>query len=182
MSKQEILQKAQAGDPDSIEEICSATWEPVYRYIYARVQNRQEAEDITQETYVKALSWTKKKRIHPKVWLSFLKRVALNIVRDRWRQNQRRGVNTCIDDINPEQSAVSDETDEYALRELIETALDNISKEQRTVIELRILQGYSVKDTAKVMKLKEGTVRVMQYRALHNLAEILNHYNLFRGE
>ncbi|WP_243120828.1 hypothetical protein [Pelotomaculum sp. FP] len=47
------LQKIREGDFRSIEQICLATWEPLYRFIYFKVQNREEAEDITQETYVK---------------------------------------------------------------------------------------------------------------------------------
>jgi RNA polymerase sigma-70 factor, ECF subfamily len=39
-----------------IEDICTDTWEPVYRFIYYKVQNREEAEDTTQETYVKAIA------------------------------------------------------------------------------------------------------------------------------
>ena len=44
------LKKAAKGDHKSIEQICLTTWEPLYRFIYYKVQNREEAEDITQET------------------------------------------------------------------------------------------------------------------------------------
>ena len=55
-------------DKKSIEEICSQTWESLYRYVYFRVQNRQEAEDITQEAYVKPSLGQKTSRLdHPLV-------------------------------------------------------------------------------------------------------------------
>lgn len=54
------FKKAQEGNLKCIEEICANTWEPLYRFIYYRVQNREEAEDITQETYVKAISYCQK--------------------------------------------------------------------------------------------------------------------------
>ena len=57
------MKKAQEGDLKAIEELCSSTWESVYRFIYFKVQNRQEAEDITQETYVKALSHLRRSNI-----------------------------------------------------------------------------------------------------------------------
>lgn len=47
---EEELKKAREGDLKSIEEICSETWKPLYRFIYWRVQNREEAEEIVQET------------------------------------------------------------------------------------------------------------------------------------
>ena len=52
--------KAKEGDLKAIENICVVTWEPLYRFIYYKVQNREEAEDITQETYVKTLTYLQK--------------------------------------------------------------------------------------------------------------------------
>jgi len=59
MLKEETLKKAQDGDLKSIEDICSLTWETVYRFVYYKVQNRQEAEDITQEPTSKHFPFTK---------------------------------------------------------------------------------------------------------------------------
>lgn len=73
---------------DTIEEICSLTWKAVYRFIYFKVQNRQEAEDITQEAYVKALSYLKRNNVEVEKHISFLKTTALNILRDRWRKKK----------------------------------------------------------------------------------------------
>lgn len=162
MLNEEILKKAQEGDQKFIEKICSETWEPVYRYIYFRVQNRDEAEDITQETFVKALAWLKKNTVRSKNFIGFLKKVALNIIRDKWRIKKNHGPHIGLDAINPEESAVSDDTDIFALRELIQKGLESLNHEQRTVIDLRIIKGYSIQDTAIMMGKKEGAVKVMQ--------------------
>ncbi|NNA37656.1 RNA polymerase sigma factor, partial [Pseudomonas lundensis] len=63
--------------------MCLATWQSLYRFIYYKVQNREEAEDITQETYLKALSYMQKKNNKIEKHISFLKTVALNIIRDK---------------------------------------------------------------------------------------------------
>ncbi|HOM03305.1 MAG TPA: sigma-70 family RNA polymerase sigma factor [Acetivibrio sp.] len=173
MLKEETFKKAQDGDLKSIEEICSSTWEAVYRFIYYKVQNRQEAEDMTQETYAKALSHFKDNSVKIEQYTGFLKTVALNILRDKWRKKKRRGVSVDIETIKPEETAVEDAAETSAQRELIRKALDSLNKEQRMVIELRILKGYSVKETARMMKKKESTIRVLQYRALQTLASIL---------
>ncbi|GAE89450.1 RNA polymerase sigma factor [Acetivibrio straminisolvens] len=173
MLKEETLKKAQDGDLKSIEEICSSTWEDIYRFIYYKVQNRQEAEDITQETYVKALYHLQKNSVKIKQYTGFLKTVALNILRDKWRKKKRRGINVNIEAVNPEETAVEDAAEISAQRELIRNALDCLNEEQRMVIELRILKGYSVAETARIIKKKESTVRVLQYRALKTLASIL---------
>lgn len=163
----------QVGDLNSIEEIYSATWEPVYRYIYYKVQNREEAEDITQEAYVKALSYIKKNNIRIDTCISFLKTISLNVLRDKWRKSKRQGTSVNIEAINPEEIALEDPTELVAQREFIKSALGLLNDEQRTVIELRILKGYSVADTAKLMNKKESNVRVLQHRSLQNLTKIL---------
>jgi len=167
------LLRAQEGDIKSIEEICSSTWEPLYRFIYHLVQNREEAEDITQETYVRALSKVQSGDTGIDRYVSYLKAVSLNIVRDRWRRKKRRGITISLDDAKPVDAAVENAEAEVLQRDFIESALNKLNEEQRSVIELRILKGYSVAETAKIMDKKDGTVRVIQYRALKNLAALM---------
>lgn len=163
--------------PQSVEEICNATWVPLYRYIYYKVQNREEAEDITQETYVKAISHLQSGRIDPDKYIGFLKTVALNVLRDLWRKDKRRGTKVDIDSINPLENAVNDHAEMSAERQVLEKALLQLTKEQQSVIELRILKGYSVTETANLMNKKEVTIRVIQHRALKLLATILKTTN-----
>ncbi|MFL0194256.1 RNA polymerase sigma factor [Clostridium sp. WILCCON 0269] len=160
-------------DIKSIEKMCGATWEPLYRFIYFKVQNREEAEDITQETYFKAISYIQKNNIKVDKFVGFLKTISLNILRDKWRKNKRQGSIVNFDNINPESASVEDCTEGMAQREVIQNALKLLNEEQRTVIELRILKGFSVEDTARRMNKKEGNIRVLQYRAIQNLTKIL---------
>lgn len=157
----------------SIEKLCESTWEPLYRFVYFKVQNREEAEDITQETYIKAISYIKKNDVKIDKIISFLKTVSLNVLRDKWRKGKRQGITTNIEDINPVETAVEDPTEDIGQREIIENALKQLNDEQRTVIELRILEGYSVAETAERMDKTESNVRVLQYRALQKLTKIL---------
>lgn len=181
MLDEDILKKAQEGDYKSIEEICTRTWEPLYRFIYFKVQNREEAEDITQETYVKALSFLKKGHEKIEKTIAFLKAVSLNVLRDRWRRHKRRGPDIHLEDVSPDYTAIDDVSDEFATRELIKSALERLGIDQRTVIELRIIKGYSVRETARIMDKKEGTIRVLQYRALQNLESVIRRINKSEG-
>ncbi|HPD00098.1 MAG TPA: sigma-70 family RNA polymerase sigma factor [Acetivibrio sp.] len=177
MFQEEKLQKAHDGDLKAIEEICSLTWEPVYRFVYYKVQNRQEAEDITQEAYVKAFTYLQRNDVKIEKFIGFLKTTALNILRDKWRKKKRLGSKVNYDEISPAETAVDDATEASTQRTVIQDAMNKLNGEQRTVIELRILKGYSTYETAKIMNKKEVTVRVLQYRALKNLAAILKSYD-----
>lgn len=173
MFEEEKLKKAQEGDLESIEEICSSTWKELYRFIYLKVQNREEAEDLTQETYVKALSHIHRGGSKIDKYIGFLKTISINILRDKWRKNKRLGTSVDFELLNPMEIAVKDSTETSDQRELVKNALNRLTEEQRKVIELRIIQGFTATETAKIIHKKEGTIRVIQYRALQALAEIL---------
>ncbi|NLZ94572.1 MAG: RNA polymerase sigma factor [Bacteroidales bacterium] len=161
------------GNFKSIEELCANTWEALYRFVYYRVQNREEAEDITQETYLKAISYLKNGDSSIKSVIAFLKTVALNILRDKWRRLKRQAICLNIDDISPEETATEDDTQINEQREIINSALNMLTVEQQFVIKLRIIKGYSVSETAGIMRKSKGAVRVLQYRALQALNKIL---------
>ena len=167
-------------DEKTIEEICSSTWEPLYRFIYFKVQNREEAEDITQETYVKAISYFQKNNIKIETYIAYLKTVSLNILRDRWRKGKKHGNVVDIEAINPAEISIEDATEASTQKDMLQNALSSVKEEYRTVIELRILKGYSVTETSKIMNKKEGAIRVLQHRALKEIAEILKKNDLSR--
>jgi RNA polymerase sigma-70 factor (ECF subfamily) len=156
-----------------IEKICQNTWKELYRYIYYRVQNREEAEDITQETYERALNFFLKEEKEVVQYDSYLKTISLNIIRDRWRKKQRGHSSVTIEDINPEEMATEDFSDSVANQAVLQKAMKCLTDDQQLVIRLRIIEGYSAAETAGRMNKKEGTVRVLQYRAIKALAEIL---------
>ncbi len=182
MIEEQKRKRALEGNLESIEEICSSTWESLYRFVYFKVQNRQEAEDITQETYVKAFSHLQRSNMKIDKYSSFLKTISLNILRDRWRTSKRHGINVDFESINPEEAAVEDIAEASTQRAFIEDALSSLNEEQRSVVELRIIKGHSAAETARIMNKKEGTIRVIQYRALQALGEILKNNDLLTEE
>ncbi|HOL92178.1 MAG TPA: sigma-70 family RNA polymerase sigma factor [Clostridiales bacterium] len=98
----------------------------------------------------------------------------MNIIRDRWRKKKTRGTSIDIDSI-AQTKVLSDDITDIANRHLlIRRSLEKLNEDQRKVIELRIIEGYSVSETAGLMGIKAGNVRVLQYRALKNLVIIMN--------
>lgn len=168
-------------DDSFLEDICQKTWKELYRFIYYRVQNREEAEDITQETYVKAISYLNKNEIRIIEYNNYFKAIAINIIRDHWRARKRKGYPLNIEDINPEEIAADDFSDHVDNRALIEKAMESLTSDQQTVITLRIIKGFSAAETAKLMHKKESTVRVLQFRAIKALAENIKDTNIKGG-
>lgn len=159
---------------DFIETICARTWEELYRFIYHKVQNREEAQDITQETYVRAIAYLEKNKNQIINYGSYLRTIAINIIRDQWRKKNRWGNSINIEEVNPEKLKEEDFADAVNSQSVIEEALRQLTPEQQEVITLRIIKGYSASEAARIMGRKEGTIRVMQYRALQKMAELLD--------
>ncbi len=157
----------------SLEEFCESTWKELYRFIYYKVQNREEAEDITQETYAKAISYLNRNNVKVINYGGYLKVIASNIMKDYWRKTHRKDGNLNIEEVDPVEFATEDFAETANDRATLEKALKSLTEEQQQVIHLRIMKGYSSAETAKIMDRKEGTVRVIQYRAIKALASIL---------
>ncbi|MEY8355505.1 sigma factor [Lachnospiraceae bacterium 54-53] len=121
-----------------IEKLCADTWRELYGFIYYRVQNREEAEDITQETYAKAISYLHRNDVDILECRSYLKTIAMNIIRDQWRAKKRRGSSVNIEELKPEETALEDFTDSLSDRDQIEGAI-------------RVLQLRAVKALARML-------------------------------
>lgn len=157
-----------AGEQPEFRAWYDATLPFLYRYIYQRVQNREEAEDITQEAYVRTLGRKPAPDTLPTA--GYLKTVALNLIRDRWRRRQVRGITLPLTE-----ALLADADDpEAALgREAVQEALAALPPDYRQVIQLRIVEGYSRSETAKLTGRSEDAVRGLQYRALQQLRDAL---------
>lgn len=158
---------------NTADGISQCDWEELYRFIYSKVQNREEAEDITQEMFAKALSYLKRNDIVIMEYGNYLRAIAINIIRDRWRVKKRARIIN-IEEVSPEVMATDDFAPAADDRTLIRKAMENLTKEQQRVIDLRIIKGYSSAETARMMMKKEGTIRVLQFRAVKALAKLLN--------
>ena len=154
-----------------LQNWCNDTWKMVYRYVYSYVQNREEAEDITQETYSRALNSLPSRDNLPNN--SYLKTIALNLVRDRWRRQKTGGIQVPIEDY---MLSMDNLTDKIDTKNLIQQLMANLPDDYRTVLQLRIIQGFSRIETAKLMGRTEDAVRGLQFRAVQTLKTLVNQH------
>lgn len=167
MAEAGVLARAQRGDRAALEELCRAEWPAVYRVVAARVAGRQEAEDITQEAFLRALRHLDGYRPTSGSFRPYLIAVAQNLLRDRWRSERRvRFVDAELDmlparDRGPETSALAAEQ-----RAALVAALAELPSTYQAVLRLRLLEGRSAADAAQVLGRTPDAVRQLQHRAL----------------
>jgi RNA polymerase sigma-70 factor (ECF subfamily) len=174
-----LVERAQAGEAEAFGLIYDRYFDTVFRFVYFRVGNRQLAEDLTADTFLRAL-----KRIGSFTWQgrdlgAWLVTIARNLVADHFKSGRYRLEVTTGDvldaereDRGPEGSPESAVVDHITNVELLK-AVKQLNPEQQECIVLRFLQGFSVAETAQAMAKNEGAIKALQYRAVRALARLL---------
>jgi RNA polymerase sigma-70 factor, ECF subfamily len=169
---QELLARALQGDADAFGDIYERYLDEIHRYVYFRVADRFEAEDLTETIFLKA--WEALPRFRsPDVNLrAWIYRIAHNTVVDHYRTHKPAS------ELPLEQARDASPLPEHRIQNLEEherlAALIRLMDENmQQVIICRFANGMSHAETAEVMGIKEGHVRVLQLRALQKLRELL---------
>ena len=143
----------------------NAGW--VYRTLFARVGNRADAEDLTAEVFLAALRPLRLTASVGEV-RAYLRATARTVLAAHWRETLGREI-TSIDDI--EQPPESEEAISTApLR--VAKVLESLPDHYRRILELRFLQGNSIKESASELGISIANAKVLQHRALRLAAQV----------
>jgi RNA polymerase sigma-70 factor, ECF subfamily len=147
----------------------------VYGYAFYLLGDHHDAEDVTERTFLAALSAIGSFRDTGASFRSWLFRIAHNQVANAFRSRGRRTTSPLDGEDHPssllDPAATVGAADES--REL-RAALDSLSPERRQVLVLRFVDGLTAREIGLVLGRSEGAVRVLQHRALRELASILD--------
>ena len=144
----------------------------IYRFIYARVGNHPDAEDLTAQVFVRAVEMLDLER-DPGQIAAWLYRVAQNATADYWRAFYRLplvGTDHVAPGWEPAEDAVAATQPESGAPARVEALMRRLPEHYRRVLELRFLERLSVAETARAMGISSGNARVLQYRALRRAA------------
>ncbi|WP_344053661.1 ECF subfamily RNA polymerase sigma factor, BldN family [Streptomyces thermoalcalitolerans] len=171
----ELVERAQAGEPEAFGRLYDQYSDTVYRYIYYRVGGRATAEDLTSETFLRAL-----RRIGTFTWQgrdfgAWLVTIARNLVADHFKSSRFRLEVTTGEmlDANEVERSPEDSVLESLSNAALLDAVRRLNPQQQECVTLRFLQGLSVAETARVMGKNEGAIKTLQYRAVRTLARLL---------
>ena len=164
-----VLQRARMGQPDAVTALCTAWYPKVLRYMHYRV-SPHVAEDLTAEVFVRVLRSLKTQRGSFPAWLF---RIAENIVIDHRRSSAVRKQEPMHEQIEQHEDAHCRHDEAVASRMDIETAMIQLSGDQRQLITLKFIEGLANEDVAAIMDRSTGAVRVLQFRALQALRRVL---------
>jgi len=171
-----LLRAARAGDGRALDALCRRNWKAVYRSFARFTDAPAEAEDLTQEVFLRALRSLPHFEDRGLPFASYLLRIADNLARDRWRARPTRPVVTSE---VPEEVAFGPGPDNLAVdsdrRHILLAALDGLAPDHRAVLRLRVLEGRSTGEVAQLIDRSQAAVRQLQVRALAALRVALGH-------
>jgi RNA polymerase sigma-70 factor (ECF subfamily) len=164
-----LIEAAQA-DPARFLELYDRHVDRVYAYVSRRVRSRAAAEDITSAVFEQALTNLLAFEFRGAPFGAWLFRIAANALTDHWRRERR--------DSHDPPPDVPDEREQCDLEERVSLfqLVDRLPEMQRRVIELRFIEGLSIKDVASALDRSEGAVKQLQLRALENLRKGMEHH------
>lgn len=142
--------------------------EMIYAFIYARVGNRADAEDLTQQVALKAIPRLRQ-GAPPSAIRGYLFATARSVLGGFWSTRLGLSESELHDDLAMS-TPPGPHSEESAER--VRRILDSLSDNYRRVLELRFLHGYSLKEVAVEMRSTVGAVKVMQLRALRAAAKV----------
>ncbi len=180
----ELVTAAQGGDTSAFGRLYDRYVDVVYRYVLFRLGDRDLAEDVTSETFLRALRRITSVSYQGRDVGAWFVTIARNIILDHVKSSRFR-LEVVTDEVSepsgapignvgvqavagPEQQAISRATRAELLRCVAE-----LGEDQRECIVLRFMQGLSVAETAAIMKRNEGAIKALQHRAVRRLAQLL---------
>jgi len=168
-----LIQRAVRENVDAFGQLYDMYVDRVYRYIYYRVGNVADAEDLTQQVFLKAWQAIGRYKKTKSPFLAWLMTISHNMVVDFYRTkkdntNLENNITSGDSESSPEKVAEA-QFEQKRLRQ----AILQLRGDNQQVVLLRLIEGFQFKEIASLLGKSEGAIRVILHRALVKLRQIL---------
>ncbi|WP_054951373.1 RNA polymerase sigma factor [Numidum massiliense] len=170
-----LAEQVARGDQAALETLVYRYHAPLHGYLERMLRDRQKAEDVTQEVFVRFIRQARERQVPTQV-KAWLYRVATNLCRDYWRSASYRSECFVQEQLPPqvdERSSVVDIFERQELRQEVLTALNILSDTQRTIVILRFYQDMKLQEIADALQIPLGSVKSSLYHAMRYLKKEL---------
>ncbi len=165
-----LVERAQRGDRAAFEQLYLIHFDRIYSYLQLSVGNRHDAEDLTNQTFIKMLE-----SIHRFVWRhapfsAWLFRIAHNLAMDHFRAGRRwQPEESPPEDPDSLELSAEDEAFHTMGRESMLGMIASLSADQQQVLTLKFVFDFSNAEVAAILAKTEGAIKSLQHRALASL-------------
>lgn len=168
-----LVERAAGGDTGAFGRLYDIYADRIYRHIYYRTGNVDDARDMTQEVFIKAWKALPKYRKTRTPFLGWLFTISHNRVIDYYRTKKdyaylNNEITVADPGTGPEKLAEAEFT-----RQEIRKAILQLPEEQQQVIMMSFIEGFEYRQIAEALHKSEGSIRVIVHRALKNMRKIM---------
>jgi RNA polymerase sigma-70 factor (ECF subfamily) len=186
--EQELLKRCLAGDDSAWEDLLRIHTQKIYNLCYRFTGRPQEAEDLTQEVFIKVFQSLRSYDAVQSTFSTWLNRVARNHLVDHYRRTKRDHVTSSLEEElgtltekpTPEAEPLR-RVESRERRETLQMALNRLSPDLREAVILRDLQDFDYQEIAQILGVPEGTVKSRINRGRLELARVLKRMGVMRG-
>jgi RNA polymerase sigma-70 factor, ECF subfamily len=166
----ELVARAQAGDRAALEELYLLHFDRIYAYLQMTVGNRHDAEDLTNQTFVKMLESIGRFQWRKVPFSAWLFRIAHNLAVDHFRSRRRwQPEEEPPEPPGDEQRSAEEEAMHSLGRRSMMEMIEDLSADQQQVLTLKFVFSFSNGEAATILGKTEGAVKSLQHRALASL-------------
>lgn len=178
-----VVARVKAGDHDAFRHLVERHSRSVFRLAYRLTGHEQDAEDVVQETFLRAFRELRRFEARSS-FATWLYRITVNCSHDLLRQRPRAGSGPSLDDPDTalaaelaDASAASDPLRELASRridERVRSAMRDLSDQERSAFVMRHFEGLSIEEIGRALDLKTSAAKHSIFRAVHKLRRALD--------
>jgi len=186
--EQGLLDRCLAGEDSAWEALLKAYARKIYNLCYRFTGRAEEAEDVTQEVFIKVFQTLKTYQAAQGSFATWLNRVARNHLVDHYRRARKDRVTSSLEDEQPEAEQKpsqhmepTSQVESRERREVLQLALDKLSPDLREAVILRDLQDLDYEEIAQVLRVPQGTVKSRINRGRLELGRVLKRMEGMRG-
>ena len=173
-NEEQLVEKAKNGNQHAFTQLYDQHFDKIFRYIYVRLKNQAESEDLTQEVFIKAINAIGSYKYEGAPFASWLFRIAHNQVIDFVRKRDKQKTAPLDEALNYAGNEDPVASTEYRLdvAELIE-AIGQLPPAQREVVSLRFIADLPIAEVAKILGKSQGTIKALQFNATASLRKLM---------
>ncbi len=167
-----VIKQVKEGDAEAFGMLYEQYAEVIFRYVYSHLESRLDAEDLTEEIFLRAWRALPKYDERGLPFSAFLFRIARNSLIDHYRQ--KKAVQSIEDmEVQSREPGPEEMVDVHIENHNLRDTIAKLREDYRNVLIFRFLSGLSPEETAQVMQRSVGAVRVLQHRALSALKDLM---------
>lgn len=169
--ERKLVELSKEGEAEAFGQLYDYYFPKIFRFILVRVGRREEAEDLSHQTFLKVWQNLKNYRDRGLPFGGWLYRIARNAIVDYYRRSKTSVSIDSAPDI-PEHSRTEEKMDASLELERTIEAIDGLKPAEQEIVLLRFVEELSVAETAEITGKSESAVKVTQHRAVSKLKEL----------